>query len=108
MSELALRRSEYASVLRNDGFDALLAAVNEKIAQLEEELQEQIEVISEGASALYGANAAGGVINIVTRKDFEGRVWGPSQRVSVAQALRVCTVNSAYASFEEKIKGSIT
>ena len=46
--------------------------------------------------------------SMVTRKDTQGRVWGPSQRISVAQALRVCTVNGAYASFEENLKGSIT
>ena len=45
--------------------------------------------------------------SMVTRKDFEGRVWGESQRITVAEALRVCTINGAYASFEEKIKGSI-
>jgi phospholipid transport system substrate-binding protein len=32
VSELALRRSEYSSVLRREGFDALLAALEEKIA----------------------------------------------------------------------------
>ena len=46
--------------------------------------------------------------SMVTRKDFQGRVWGPSQRISVAQALRICTVNGAYASFEENLKGFIT
>ena len=46
--------------------------------------------------------------SMVTRKDFRGRVWGPSQRVSVAQALRICTVNGAYPSLEENLKGSIT
>ena len=46
--------------------------------------------------------------SMVTRKDFEGRLWGPAQRISVDDALRVCTINGAYASFEENIKGSIT
>lgn len=46
--------------------------------------------------------------SMVTRKDFEGRVWGPNQRISVDQALKICTMNGAYASFEEDIKGSIT
>ncbi len=46
--------------------------------------------------------------SMVTRKDYKGRVWGPSQRITVEQALRICTINSAYASFEEHIKGSIT
>jgi hypothetical protein len=45
--------------------------------------------------------------SMVTRKDFEGRVWGPSQRITVGQALKVTTIHSAYASFEENVKGSI-
>ncbi len=45
--------------------------------------------------------------SMVTRKDFQGREWGPNQRISVDEALRVCTVNGAYASFEENEKGSI-
>jgi predicted amidohydrolase YtcJ len=43
----------------------------------------------------------------VTRTDSDGNVWGPKQRVTVAEALRVGTVNGAYASYEEKLKGSI-
>ena len=46
--------------------------------------------------------------SMVTRKDYAGRVWGPSQRITVNEALRVCTVNGAYASFEENEKGTIT
>jgi len=46
--------------------------------------------------------------SMVTRKDPEGNVWGPSQRISVAEAMQVCTMNGAYASFEEDIKGSLT
>jgi iron complex outermembrane receptor protein len=33
---------------------------------------ERIEVLSDGASAIYGSDAIGGVINIVTRKDYQG------------------------------------
>lgn len=46
--------------------------------------------------------------SMVTRKDFDGRIWGPNQRISLDEALRICTMNGAYASFEENIKGSIT
>jgi len=49
-----------------------------------------------------------GIQSMVTRKDWMGRVWGPNQRISVDEALKVCTMNGAYASFEENIKGSIT
>lgn len=45
--------------------------------------------------------------SMVTRKDFPGREWGPNQRIGVDEALRVCTINGAYASFEENTKGSI-
>ncbi|TCI01553.1 TonB-dependent receptor [Corallincola luteus] len=33
---------------------------------------ERIEVLKDGASATYGSDAIGGVVNIITRKDFEG------------------------------------
>ncbi len=33
---------------------------------------ERIEILSDGASAIYGADAIGGVVNIITRKDFNG------------------------------------
>jgi len=46
--------------------------------------------------------------SMVTRKDMTGRVWGENQKIKVAEALRVCTLNGAYASFEEKSKGTIT
>ena len=46
--------------------------------------------------------------SMVTRKDFDGRIWGPNQRISIEDALKICTINGAYASFEEGIKGSIT
>lgn len=35
-------------------------------------LVERIEILTDGASAIYGSDAIGGVINIITRKDFDG------------------------------------
>ena len=46
--------------------------------------------------------------SLVTRKDAAGDVWGPSQRLTIEEAMQVCTMNGAYASFEEDIKGSLT
>lgn len=43
----------------------------------------------------------------VTRRDIHGNVWGPKQRVTVDEALRIQTLHGAYASFEELEKGSI-
>jgi iron complex outermembrane recepter protein len=33
---------------------------------------ERVEVLKDGASAVYGADAVAGVVNIITRRDFEG------------------------------------
>jgi len=33
---------------------------------------ERIEILTDGASAIYGSDAVGGVVNIIMRKDFEG------------------------------------
>ena len=33
---------------------------------------ERIEILSDGASAIYGSDAIGGVVNVITRKDFNG------------------------------------
>ena len=43
----------------------------------------------------------------VTRTDTKGNVWGPKQKISVEEAIRVGTIHGAYASFEENLKGSL-
>ena len=45
---------------------------------------------------------------MVTRKGFNGETWGPSQKVTIDQAILASTWNGAYSTFEEDIKGSIT
>ena len=49
-----------------------------------------------------------GMQGMVTRTGWNGETWGANQRVSVAEALRINTLNGAHASREEAIKGSIT
>jgi predicted amidohydrolase YtcJ len=49
-----------------------------------------------------------GMQGMVTRKGWNGETWGANQRISVDEALRVLTINGAYASREEAIKGSIS
>jgi predicted amidohydrolase YtcJ len=44
----------------------------------------------------------------VTRKSAAGEVLGGRQRITVEEAIRLYTMASAYASFEEDLKGSIT
>jgi predicted amidohydrolase YtcJ len=49
-----------------------------------------------------------GIQGMVTRKGWDGKVWGASQRISVSEAIAVNTYNGAWASAEETVKGSIT
>jgi predicted amidohydrolase YtcJ len=53
---------------------------------------------------LYGIYAA------VTRRTLDGKNpdgWIPEEKISVEDAIKCYTLNSAYASFEENLKGSI-
>jgi len=43
----------------------------------------------------------------VTRTDMKGNIWGPKQKITVEEAIRVGTIHGAYASYEENLKGSI-
>ncbi len=45
---------------------------------------------------------------MVTRTGWDGKTWGANQRITLEEALRVLTLNGAYNSHEESIKGSIT
>ena len=45
--------------------------------------------------------------SMATRRCVTGKVYGPKQRVTPMEALRIWTLGSAYASFDEKEKGSI-
>ncbi len=49
-----------------------------------------------------------GVQGMVTRTGWDGTSWGVNQRISVAEAIRVNTLNGAYAAHEEASKGSIS
>jgi predicted amidohydrolase YtcJ len=45
---------------------------------------------------------------MVTRTGWNGETWGANQRITIEEAIRVNTINGAYNSCEEKIKGSIS
>lgn len=51
-----------------------------------------------------------GIYAAVTRRTLDGKNpdgWIPEQKISVEDAIKCYTLNSAYASFEENLKGSI-
>ena len=48
---------------------------------------EKIEILTDGASAIYGSDAIGGVVNIITRVDYEGfEIMLGGQEVSIPAA----------------------
>lgn len=51
-----------------------------------------------------------GIYAAVTRRTLDGKHpdgWVPEQKITVEEAVRAYTMGSAYASFDEKIKGSL-
>ncbi|UCH01556.1 MAG: amidohydrolase, partial [Candidatus Bathyarchaeota archaeon] len=54
-----------------------------------------------------GTNPFWGIWCVVARESYDGTVLSPEERISVMDAIRCYTINSAYAGFEENIKGSI-
>ena len=65
--------------LRGLGVDRTLTLVNGRrtvdggdYQTIPSAMIERVEILKDGASAVYGADAVAGVVNIITRKDFEG------------------------------------
>ncbi|KUG26206.1 exoenzymes regulatory protein aepa precursor [hydrocarbon metagenome] len=46
-------------------------------------------------------------VNRTTKDDANPDGWIPSEKISVEEAIKAYTIDAAYASFEEDIKGSI-
>ena len=58
----------------------------------------------------YPINPMFGLYAAVTRQTITGQPaagWFPNERITIEEAIRAYTLNTAYANFEEKIKGSI-
>lgn len=74
-------------------------------------------VLDAGANIAFGTDAPVEILNpmdglyaAVTRKDREGEKgegWFPEEKLTMEEAIQLYTLGSAYASFEEDIKGSI-
>ena len=56
---------------KRSGYNGFLGGVTD-VSKIPLSMVERIEVILDGASAIYGSDAVGGVVNIITRKDYEG------------------------------------
>jgi hypothetical protein len=67
-----------------------------------------IHVAGHSDSPISAADPLLRIQDMVTRTSSQGVVVGGNQKVSVDEAIKVWTLDGAYATFEEKNKGSIT
>jgi len=67
-----------------------------------------IHVAGHSDSTVSAADPLLRIQDMVTRKGQNGKVYGGNQRVTVEEAIKVWTLDGAYATFEENLKGSIT
>jgi predicted amidohydrolase YtcJ len=71
-------------------------------------LESGVVVAAASDAPVMPVNPLAGIYGAVTRKAESGQVLLPEERIKVNQALALYTINAAYASFEENIKGSIS
>ncbi|MHC1732651.1 MAG: amidohydrolase [Bacteroidales bacterium] len=74
-------------------------------------------LLDSGATLAFGsdwfvapATPLEGIYGAVTRRTLDGKNpegWVPEQKITVEEALKAYTINAAYASFEEDLKGSL-
>ena len=94
---------EYGEILASYGTErlAMMHAYRTAIAM-------GIPVAGHSDSPVSAAYPLRRIQDMVTRKDSSGVLRGENQRISVDEAIKVWTLDGAYATFEENIKGSIT
>ncbi|MBI1734818.1 MAG: amidohydrolase [Candidatus Rokubacteria bacterium] len=63
--------------------------------------------IAEIGDPVFGAEPLFGIWCAVNRTTRAGRVIGADERLTPMEGIRAFTINAAYASFEERLKGSI-
>jgi predicted amidohydrolase YtcJ len=104
--------SQYAAYGGN--LAAATNAVGRTRAERQPPMRELLDhhlVVSAGSDFLGGPGSVDNpfvpIYFYVTRKTRNGEVIGPEEKISRQEALRVSTINYAFTTFEEKVKGSI-
>ena len=74
--------------------------------------QPQKSLLDQGIRLSYGSDGMPhgpmyGIYGAVTRKNSDGNVYGPGERVSLEQAIRGYTTETAYMTFDEEDRGSL-
>lgn len=73
--------------LSSYGFADGLQATFVNIDTIPANVIDRIEILKDGASAIYGSDAVAGVINIITRKDFKGVTVNASAQQSLRESF---------------------
>ena len=104
--------AQYAAY--NGNLDEAIRTVGRERAERQPPVRELLDhhlIVSTGSDYIGGAAETDNPLIpfyfYVTRKTKDGRVVGPEEKISREEALRVSTINYAYTTFEEKVKGSI-
>ncbi|MCS5594000.1 MAG: TonB-dependent receptor [Porticoccaceae bacterium] len=74
------RRNTLAAASANDGSSFVDTSMIPAIAV------ERVEVLKEGAASVYGSDAVAGVVNYITRSDFEGTEFGVFQQSTTSDS----------------------
>ncbi len=69
---------------------------------------ERIEILNDGASATYGTDALGGVVNVITKKDWNGTEVMVRHEQSEETGGNLSTVSAAYGGTTGKLNSMIT
>jgi predicted amidohydrolase YtcJ len=81
----------------------------EEGAYVWQKLMKSGAIIANGTDApVEDVDPIAGFYSTVSRKDRDGHVFYPDQRMSRMEALKSYTINGAFAGFEEQSKGSLT
>jgi len=67
---------------------------------------ERIEVLNDGASTIYGSDAIAGVVNVITRRDFEGVSLAGYSGVSAESDGQISDINLTMGSSSDR--GNVT
>ena len=72
----------------------------------------QKSLMDRGIRVSYGSDGMPhgpmvGIYGAVTRKSSDGKVYGPGERVSLQQAIRSYTIETAYMTFDDQDRGSL-
>ncbi|OFW04500.1 MAG: hypothetical protein A3G20_04640 [Acidobacteria bacterium RIFCSPLOWO2_12_FULL_59_11] len=110
MAELGVAVS--AQIHPYGGNEAAVRNLGEARAERQVPMREFLDhgVIVSTGSDWSGGDSNNMFVNIgfyVTRKTRTGKIAGAAQKITRQEALRVATVNNAYLTFQEDVKGSI-